>query len=90
MLSKRKVTDGGEKGPGTGRISADLLGEAPGRRAGPRGAGAVTNLRSLQTASPSHRMALTEIDASGSFALICLNMIFFYPTASMISFSFPS
>lgn len=48
------------------------------------------NLRSLQTASRLPCMALKEIDASRSFALICLNMIFFYPTASMISLSFPS
>lgn len=47
-----------------------------------------TDLQPLQSTQPAC-LPLKEIDASGSFALICLNMIFFYPTASTISFSSP-
>lgn len=77
-----------------GRIITDVRGSlrrSPRARAGTANTrSSDINLQSLQTASRLHCMALKKIDAFRSFALICLNMIFFYPTASVISFSFSS
>lgn len=65
-----------------------------GFRGGPGGAPGSTRSSSDTDLQPAQSIQIAlhssyATDASRSFALICLNMIFFYPTASAISFSFP-